>query len=92
LVEEEDSVEDSGRDCDELAAATDTAGAPVDPEDAGRAKAFSFAPDEDEAGMLDSLGEWYTCGGGGPTCPYRSQPRYHPLASSRLPHFGPKWP
>jgi hypothetical protein len=59
--------EDFGRDRDELTATTDTVGAPVDPEDVGRAEVFSFAPDEDGTGALDSLGGWYTCGGGGPT-------------------------
>ena len=62
---EEDFVEEFGRDRDELAAATDTVGAPVDQEDVGRAEAFSFAPDKDRTGALDSLGGWYTCGGGG---------------------------
>ena len=47
--------------------ATGMVGAHVDPEDIGRAEAFSFAPEEDGTGALDSLGEWYTCGGGGPT-------------------------
>jgi hypothetical protein len=65
LVEEEDLVEEFGRDRDELAGTTDTVGAPVDPEDVGRAETFSFAPDEDGAGMLESLGRWYTYGGGG---------------------------
>jgi hypothetical protein len=67
LVEEEEFVEEFGRDRDELTAATDPIGAPVDPEDVGHAEAFSFAPDEDGTGALDSLRRWYTCGGGGPT-------------------------
>jgi hypothetical protein len=67
LAEEEDFVEEFGRDRDELAGATETVGAPVDPEDVGRAEAFSFAPDEDGTGALDSLGGWYACGGGTPT-------------------------
>jgi hypothetical protein len=42
-------------------------GAPVNPEDIGRAEAFSFAPDEDGTGALDILCGWYTCGGDTPT-------------------------
>src|ERR1700677_1939802 len=33
----------------------------------GHAEAFSFAPDKDGTGALDSLGRWYTCSGGTPT-------------------------
>jgi hypothetical protein len=43
LAEEEDFVEEFGRDCDELVGATEMVGAPVDPEDIGRTEAFSFA-------------------------------------------------
>ena len=55
MVAEEDTVEECGRDHDEFAAATDTVGAAVDPEDVGRAEAFSFASDEDRTGALESL-------------------------------------
>ena len=67
MAEEEYFVEELGRDRDELAGATETIGAPVDPEDVGHAEAFSFSPDEDGTGALDSLAGWYTCGGGTPT-------------------------
>ena len=60
----EDTVEEFG---DELAAATDTVGAPVDPEDIGRAEAFSFASNEDRTGAFGEFRRVVHCGGGVPT-------------------------
>ena len=57
-------MKEFGCDRDELAAATETVCAPMDPVDVARAKAFSFAPADDRTGALDSLGGWYTCSGG----------------------------
>jgi hypothetical protein len=53
-----DFAEDVGRARGELVA-------PAEPDDGGRAAAFSLAVEEDETGALDNLGGWYACGGRG---------------------------
>jgi hypothetical protein len=64
---EDDFIDEFEHDRNELEAAINTVGVPVDPEDIGHAEAFSFVPDEDRTGTLDSLGGWYTCNGDRPT-------------------------
>ena len=51
MEDDVDFTEDVGRARGELVA-------PADPDDGGRAAAFSLAVEEDETGALDNLGGW----------------------------------